>query len=208
VYIYIESIVNDIAAKGTIDFMACEIEIQQYIFHNQSRGGPLPRFRTDFADFLHQTPEIPFTSNPLHDLESLWWIQAWLLHFYVDRDGRERSAEQSAKYQSLFPGSLLGGSRIIPLQTPLKFVILPEGFQRPATAVEQMRNMLVAIYSACERTLPPKFQDHLETLTTFFTEALQTATALSKNITLHVPGKRKEPDQGGEESQPKKRSKV
>jgi len=200
-----QNIVSDIAGKGTIDFMACEIEFQRYIFHNQSRGGPLPRFQ---AELLHRPPKIPFTSNPLHDLESLWWIQAWLLHFYVDRDGRERSAEQSAMYQSLFPGSLLAGSRILSLQTPLEFDILPEGFQRPAPAVEQMRNMLVATYSACEQTLPPKFQDHLDELTAFFTEALQAATAVSKNIILHVPGKRKEPDQGGVESQPKKRSKV
>jgi len=208
VYVYIQSIVNDIAAKGTIDFMACEIEVQQYIFHKQSHGGPARRFRADVADVLRKRPQIPFTSNPLHDLESLWWIQAWLLHFYVDRDGRERSTEQSAKYQSLFPGLLLGGSRVLSLQRPMDFDILPEGFQRSALVVEDMRNVLLEVYLECERTLPPTFQDHLETLTTFFTEALQTATALSKNVTLHVPGKRKEPDQGGEESQPKKRSKA
>jgi len=200
-----ESIVNDIAAKGTIDFMACEIEFQRYLFH---KDDPLLHFQADVFDSPYGSSEIPFTANPLHDLESLWWIQVWLLHFYVDRDGRERSTEQSAMYQSLFPGLLLGGSRVPSLQTQLKLVILPEAFQRPARAVEEMRRFLLATYSACERTLPPKFQDHLDKLTTFFTEALQGATDVSKNITLHVPGKRKEPDQGGEESQPKKRSKV
>ena len=207
-YFYIESIVNDTVAKGTIDFMACEIEFQRYIFHQRSHDGPIRRFRPDVADSLHESPEIPFTANPLHDLESLWWIQAWLLHFYVDRDGRERSTEQSAMYQSLFPGSLLAASRPFSMRAPLKFGILPEGFRRPARIVEDMRSVLLEVYLECERTLPPIFQDHLDALTTFFTEALQTATALSKNVTLHVPGKRKEPDQDGEESQPKKRSKV
>jgi len=188
--------------------MACEIEFQQYIFPNHSHDGPLRRFRADIVDSLYESPEIPFTANPLHDLESLWWIQAWLLHFYVDRDGRERSTEQSAMYQSLFPGSLLAASRPFSMRAPLKFGILPEGFRRPARIVEEMRRFLLATYSACERTLPPKFQDHLDKLTTFFTEALQGATDVSKNVTLHVPGKRKEPNQGGEESQPKKRRKV
>jgi len=188
--------------------MACEIEVQQYIFRNHSHGGPLRRFRADIVDSPQQSPKIPFTYNPLHDLESLWWIQAWLLHFYVDQEGRDRSTEQSANYHSLFPGYLLRGSRILSLQSPMEFDILPESFQRPGWVVEEMRRCLVAAYSTCERTLPPKFQDHLDEIATFFTEAMQTAIVVSKNVILHIPGKRKEPDQGGEESQPTKRRKV
>ncbi|KAI5993492.1 hypothetical protein EDD15DRAFT_897396 [Pisolithus albus] len=52
---------------GTVDSVACEVEAQAYLF--QPRGGK-PR-GDDF--------ECPFRSNPLHDMESLWWIATWTL---------------------------------------------------------------------------------------------------------------------------------
>jgi len=203
VYFYIQSIVGDMTAKGMVHFIACEVAVQKYLFHQLS-GTKLPEFQLCEVVSRAKSPKVPFTCNPLHDLESLWWIQVWLLHFYVDQEGQEHSTEQLVQYQSLFPG--VSGSRLIPLESPLVSIILPEGFRQPAKIVEEMRRVLLQAYVLCEYSLPPKLDDHLHKFTTFFANALEGAATVSRNVMLYEPGKYKEPRQ--EESRRKKRSKV
>ncbi|KAI6140067.1 hypothetical protein EDD17DRAFT_1499893 [Pisolithus thermaeus] len=52
---------------GTLDFMACEVEAQKYLFQPH---GLLPYDDDD---------STPFRFNPLHDMESVWWIATWTL---------------------------------------------------------------------------------------------------------------------------------
>ncbi|KAI5993447.1 hypothetical protein EDD15DRAFT_2166988 [Pisolithus albus] len=56
---------------GTVDFMACEVETQAYLFELLA-GKPRGKDR-----------KLPFKFNRLHDMESLWWIATWALHYHV-----------------------------------------------------------------------------------------------------------------------------
>ncbi|KIK22815.1 hypothetical protein PISMIDRAFT_651298, partial [Pisolithus microcarpus 441] len=77
---------------GTLEFMASEVEAQQYLF--QPRGGK-PR---------REGRKCPFRFNPLHDMESLWWIATWTLYYHVDQGGSRPSSEQITQFHELFPG--------------------------------------------------------------------------------------------------------
>lgn len=60
-------------------------------------------------DFVH-APACPpgrhspaWKHNPLHDLESVWWISVWVT--YVFMEGRERTPADTARFNNLFPPS-------------------------------------------------------------------------------------------------------
>ncbi|KAI6109094.1 hypothetical protein EDD16DRAFT_1608939, partial [Pisolithus croceorrhizus] len=51
----------------TLDFTACEVEAPGHLFEPRR---PKP-FDEDYS--------ISFRLNPLHDMESIWWIATWTL---------------------------------------------------------------------------------------------------------------------------------
>ncbi|KIK15568.1 hypothetical protein PISMIDRAFT_114971 [Pisolithus microcarpus 441] len=55
-------------------------------------------------DELFIPVKCPFKFNPLHDMESLWWIATWTLYYHVDQEGSWRSSEQITQFHKLFPG--------------------------------------------------------------------------------------------------------
>ncbi|KAF8493846.1 hypothetical protein JB92DRAFT_2997908 [Gautieria morchelliformis] len=53
---------------GTINFMACEVAEEMYLFNPYASYKDMPK------EFCH---------NSLHDLESLWWIAIWQIFYYT-----------------------------------------------------------------------------------------------------------------------------
>lgn len=57
---------------GTLDFLACKVEAQQYLFE-------VPRDLLDKGSNSNDHRPLPFKFDPLHDVESIWWIPTWIL---------------------------------------------------------------------------------------------------------------------------------
>ncbi|KAI5992055.1 hypothetical protein EDC04DRAFT_2549348, partial [Pisolithus marmoratus] len=59
---------------GMLGFMACKVKAQKYLFMAPH----------------HAPHSTTFTAssrfNPLHDMESIWWISMWVLYYHVDQD--------------------------------------------------------------------------------------------------------------------------
>ncbi|KAJ3871744.1 hypothetical protein F5051DRAFT_184280 [Lentinula edodes] len=66
---------------GTFNFMASEVITGRYLFlpAEDSYGGP-EQIPTSSID------QPPFAFNPLHDIESIWWILVYLLYFNDDKE--------------------------------------------------------------------------------------------------------------------------
>ncbi|KAF9236556.1 hypothetical protein BU15DRAFT_49861 [Melanogaster broomeanus] len=134
---------------GTLDFMACEVEAQKYLFISQRLELP----DDEAMPALTLVARPPFHANPLHDLESSWWILMWVLHYHVDGDTRESPPKQEATYLEYFPGlplALGGRSRLGSLSTQLDPNALSKSFYRAAVLTDHMRESLYNAYRAAE----------------------------------------------------------
>ncbi|KIM74225.1 hypothetical protein PILCRDRAFT_828383 [Piloderma croceum F 1598] len=60
---------------GTLGFMSVEIESPSYHYH------PQPDQTLDDSDPEAENPisAPPFRYNPLHDMESIWWVGVWFI---------------------------------------------------------------------------------------------------------------------------------
>ncbi|KAF9240840.1 hypothetical protein BU15DRAFT_73700 [Melanogaster broomeanus] len=115
---------------GTTNFMACEVEAQAYRFLSSSTV-------TEDDIFKLVAPPIaqpPFRANPLHDLESSWWILMWVLYYHVDSKTRTPGQGQEFVYRQYFPGLALpeGQDRTGYVFNPLNFQGLPRPFLQAA----------------------------------------------------------------------------
>ncbi|KAF9236967.1 hypothetical protein BU15DRAFT_63578 [Melanogaster broomeanus] len=155
---------------GTVDFMACEVEAQAYRF--------LPDSTTEGDDlFMPATAPIarpPFRANPFHDLESLWWILMWVLHFHVDGKTKELGRGQESACRTYFPGLNLaeGRDRTGSLISGLAVDVLPQPFHPAARAADRMRSKLYRSYQAAEKVFRPSGPNFQE----FYPECLATFT--------------------------------
>jgi hypothetical protein len=68
--------------------MPIEVGSQAYQFQ------PRPSIGPDFT--IQEAPSPPFQQNYLHDLESVWWIAAFILFCNRDKSEEEESLEQGA----------------------------------------------------------------------------------------------------------------
>ncbi|KAG6327335.1 hypothetical protein ID866_11754 [Astraeus odoratus] len=168
---------------GTMDFMACEVEAQRYLFHKAEKRGK----STDIPSALGSEDRPPFRANSLHDLESLWWILAWILYFYVDQDGQEPSSKQQAAYGRMFPGAISGPGRLQALQGGLDVDIFTGAFLEVAAWADEMQTELFQAYRTSERTLPPKYTDAVKETTRYFLDALHNTVNLSGDTSLYDP---------------------
>ncbi|KAI5993507.1 hypothetical protein EDD15DRAFT_899625 [Pisolithus albus] len=177
---------------GTLEFIACEVEGQKYLFRRPTGE-------------LFTPVEYSFKFNPLHDMESLWWIVTWILYYHVDQKGGRPSSEQITEFYELFPGRFQSG-RFMTFCDPLKFRVLPASFQRAGLQVEYMRQRITVAYAASEEELPPDYENSLKLLHTLFAEHLASAFADSKNIEIFSPNakrQREDPPSGtGDTKQP------
>jgi len=172
--------------------MACEVESQKYLLHDITRLSLQPILQTDDSD---EAPTPPFTFNPIHDLESLWWVWAWVMYFYVDEPGKAFPDKQAQAFRSLFP-DYVPAARLGSLTSRLDKNV-PPAFRAVKSLTEQMRQRLAATYTRMEEAaLPPNYKSFVPSLTDFFIQALQLSVNSAGGIKLYVPSgchKRKEP---------------
>ncbi|KAI0086080.1 hypothetical protein BDY19DRAFT_996264, partial [Irpex rosettiformis] len=100
--------------SGTLFFMSIEARVHRYLFRprnkeralKQARERPNHRNATK-TENTHSKVPIPLRYNPLHDLESLWWVLVYLLlrRPAVIEDTMERRKEQIEFYDQLFTGT-------------------------------------------------------------------------------------------------------
>ncbi|KAI5993493.1 hypothetical protein EDD15DRAFT_2367230 [Pisolithus albus] len=154
---------------GTLQFMACEVESEEYLFD----VGPIG--------------ERTFKFNPLHDMESLWWIATWTLFYHVDQKGGRPSSEQITQFHELFPGRLESVARICAIRRPLMYEALPVSFHDAGLVVEFMRQEIKTAYIESEKKLPPDYTNPLERLHSAFTNHLTSAVAKSTDIRIFSP---------------------
>ncbi|KAI6154649.1 hypothetical protein BKA82DRAFT_1005590 [Pisolithus tinctorius] len=182
---------------GTVNFMACEVEGQKYLFKPPG-----------YFDEVYSRP--PFRFNPLHDMESLWWIQTWTLYYHVDQPHSQRSSEQENYSNNLFPGQLK--VRFYEFSAGLDLRILPPPFGPAGQQVAIMHGKLKLAYTESERCLPqsaPAYAAPLRILHNDFREHLATAVEKSKDVALFIPtDKRPNPEDSTHEARCEKRPKV
>ena len=171
--------------------MACEVESHDYLLHRKKRKSRNPELLFSSGE----SPEPPFTFNPVHDLESLWWVWVWVMYFYVDEDGMMLPAEQAKAFRLLFP-DYIPAERLRHLQASLKAHV-PMAFRDVFRCAEYVRAELVEAYLEMEISLPPDYSRSLPDLTDYFLKMLQLAVAHAGNTKLYIPPehcKRKEPE--------------
>ncbi|KAI6043595.1 hypothetical protein EDC04DRAFT_668792 [Pisolithus marmoratus] len=126
---------------GTLEFMAGEVKAQKYLF---TAHRPEPKGRTF-------KPSFKF--NPLHDMESIWWIPIWVLYCQIDPDSSQRSAGQSTRFDGFYRGRL--DSRFPTFSARMVYQVLPNSFNRAADEVEYMYEELLNAYTKSEEEMPP-----------------------------------------------------
>ncbi|KAF9233645.1 hypothetical protein BU15DRAFT_66398 [Melanogaster broomeanus] len=176
---------------GTADFMACEVEGQRYLcFLDRSvkgksglqppRKGILP----------------PFRFNPLHDLESWWWILTWVLHYHVDSHTEVLPPRHQDVYRWFFPGVNLppGRTRLDALRSRLQNDILPKSFHTTALWADNMRAKLLECYHEAERSSEVDYKKPtLESTEEFFDSLKAARDMVTEDVTLvpsHIIKKR------------------
>ncbi|KAI5993480.1 hypothetical protein EDD15DRAFT_895360 [Pisolithus albus] len=183
---HIDSSITHEVRTGTLGFMANEVEAQEYLFYD-----PI------------DPVECPFRFNPLHDMESLWWIAAWTLYYHVDQEGSRPSSEQITQFHKLFPGRL-PSARFATFYTPLDYEMLPASFQRAGRLVNYMRREIKRAYSESEEELPPLYSNPLERLQSTFANHLTSIVADSTDIRIFSPhAKRQQEDPMSDTPDPK-----
>ena len=122
-------------------FMAVELEIQAYFFEpldSRDRAGDtlpysdltegkghLQSVSKSHVSVPHKGAPTPFRYNPLHDLESLWWIAAFFLFkrdVVLDEEEACQPAERARRRVWICRGSLFQASAVnfLPAAWPSK----------------------------------------------------------------------------------------
>ncbi|KII84291.1 hypothetical protein PLICRDRAFT_359821 [Plicaturopsis crispa FD-325 SS-3] len=193
---YIMAIDSDDNARnlrtGTLDFMSVEVDAMTYLFRsdandsedddnddNQANDAPPPNVlvdRTSQAQKLvanlkksAREGELAFRHNPLHDIESYWWIMAWGVYTHVPTVylstapttpnltvlpvGSWSLNEHVAFAREMFPEKLdsLHRFRIIRNHRELKADVLPVQFRPFFAPLMEARAKLVKAYKKAER---------------------------------------------------------
>lgn len=97
--------------QGTIAFMAVEVAAEKYTFTAHSHAA-LKQLR----DKNHPVPKA-FVYNPLHDIESLWWVLLWIVlckepsPSTIPSDEQQVNRKLGEKVLRAFPQRLDEGSR-------------------------------------------------------------------------------------------------
>jgi len=80
--------------QGTFDYMAVEVHSEDYLF--------IPDQKIKAHDPI---PQRPFRYNPLHDIESTWWVAVRTLLGNRPKEDKSDSSQQKNAVKKLFPGS-------------------------------------------------------------------------------------------------------
>ena len=126
-------------SKGTLDFMAFEVENQGYLY--------LPDGSKNKPGFFYH--------NSLHELESVWWLATWFLFFHHPSEQEpENLKEQRDALDALFPRRLTDFHRFQFFFEDGKFQniiqCLHADIRDPAADLEKLRASLKAAYKDFE----------------------------------------------------------
>ncbi|KAF8576249.1 hypothetical protein K439DRAFT_1664701 [Ramaria rubella] len=145
--------------QGTIDYMSLEAAQRTYLFSTglAQNGNPWEKNQVVIIP-------RPWRYNPLHDLESLWWICVWMILFHrtgssePDDQELELAWKQYRVHQEIFPGTLKSStSRTVALMSNGRLINLlwdisiPESCGLAAWQLENVRIKLLDRYHQAER---------------------------------------------------------
>ncbi|KAI6026735.1 hypothetical protein BKA83DRAFT_4247255 [Pisolithus microcarpus] len=177
----------------TLDFMACEVGAQSYLFE------------LFVCRPYGYERKCPFRFNPLHDMESLWWIAMWVVYYHAVQAG-EPLSEQVGYLHKLFPGQL--GERTNALLAVLEFKALPTSFVHAGYAVEYMRREILAAYTESEKKMPPAYANPLKQLHSVFTDQLTSAVAHCRGISYFSLSAKRQLEDSTSEDRDSKQAKL
>lgn len=169
-----------IQAQGTSPFIALEVENQDYRFSTWSQLKPLkaptynhreyrlagkrapvvPHGPSD-AEAFARLPPLKFRYNPLHDMESLWWVAVYLV---LKRDvvpgttGEEPEAAWDSKAQQSYVCELFGAKRDRLFSHPATLIydlhrVVHPALWPAASILNDLRLSLLTAYHAAEKNL-------------------------------------------------------
>ncbi|KAJ3774291.1 hypothetical protein FB446DRAFT_729523 [Lentinula raphanica] len=159
---------------GTPFFMAAETIGDSYIYaksKNELRVGKVffkleEKQETEFPVVDDPKSALAFSYNPLHDLESIWWILVYVLFFNDAEFSRSRNAEsRQEKMEKLFHGRLdvtdrqpflrnVNDGAIADLQE-----CLSPSFHPALNLLVKLASTLVGAYENAEKTHPRKIDE-------------------------------------------------
>ncbi|KAJ3833951.1 hypothetical protein F5878DRAFT_631676 [Lentinula raphanica] len=185
---------------GTPFFMAAETMCDKYIYtpRNLTEEDPpttltdaLNPAGEDAAPVPMAGPKPPFSYNPLHDLESIWWIIVYVLFFNDDKSFRSPEPEiRQEQMEKLFHGRLdsyerqqfledVGEGDIANLKKWISPTLLPA-----LNLLFPLASKLITAYTSSEKTYPKEIDDRRFNIHHIFTKYLRTAAKLSSTITM------------------------
>ncbi|KAJ3753441.1 hypothetical protein EV360DRAFT_87785 [Lentinula raphanica] len=185
---------------GTPFFMAAETMCDKYIYtpRNLTEEDPpttltdaLNPAGEDAAPVPMAGPKPPFSYNPLHDLESIWWIIVYVLFFNDDKSFRSPEPEiRQDQMEKLFHGRLdsyerqqfledVGEGDIANLKKWISPTLLPA-----LNLLFPLASKLITAYTSSEKTYPKEIDDRRFNIHHIFTKYLRTAAKLSSTITM------------------------
>ncbi|KAI0922893.1 hypothetical protein AcV5_009760 [Taiwanofungus camphoratus] len=173
---------------GTVDFIVVEIDSQKYLFKSRPVNNSSSENNDDISDIestaLDERPDrlplrkqdasnrmnIRFRYNPLHDLESVWWVAVYFLFKKrVVRDSEDPAYNKQLKTQMVYASKLFyGKERLAVLGHVEAFSdmlgCLDLAVQKLAQVLENIRQELTDRYYQAERqvaTIDHKVADGL-----------------------------------------------
>ncbi|KAJ3985486.1 hypothetical protein F5890DRAFT_1409428 [Lentinula detonsa] len=158
---------------GTPFFMAAETLVNAYLFTSANRKlKDKSQISIDF-DLVKKknvsktwvvAPAVPFAYNPLHDLESVWWIIVYVLFFNDDVSvSSSDPTHRQRKMQELFHGRLDVNDRQVFLRDfnrlPDAQCYLSPSFGPALAILTELADVLTTAYANSEKTYPTKIDD-------------------------------------------------
>ncbi|KAJ3753782.1 hypothetical protein EV360DRAFT_87460 [Lentinula raphanica] len=188
---------------GTPFFMAAETMRNEYLFAVRKQDPPIT-LPSPFAPAQEEKPaipvrvsdpELPFSYNPLHDLESIWWIIVYVLFFNDDESKPSLNPESRQEMMTeLFHGRLEFDCRLIFLNKMSQGTrgylegiekLLSPRFTPALDLLVPLASKLVSAYTNSEENHPKEINDrHFNGVHTTFTTYLKTTAESSSTITM------------------------
>ena len=118
--------------QGTVHFMSIEVAAQAFLFFPPVKTSLAGSRRSHRGQEQGFDPEVSFSHNHLNDLESLWWVAAWVVfhNYFLEKNLpldhspptlQDTEAELNLA-QILFPHSLASLTRRNNFQGPRMFL--------------------------------------------------------------------------------------
>jgi serine/threonine protein kinase len=190
--------------QGVAYFMAIEVATQKYLFEPDE-------------DLDLNAPAPLFQYNPLHDIESIWWITNYFLFRHFTEANHDRQ-DLDKDAHTLFPSNNETSGRNHAFTTPRFYngmlLHLPDSFQTHGRKMNSCRHKLCMRYKEAESGDGIQESAFDGTIHDFFTDTFaefinsyiaEQAVVATPQVTSR---EREENEEVGEEARPSKKRKV